>query len=159
MQRGGFSLVEVLIAIVLIGLTIVALVGANGVFTQNNSTALDVTTSEYLLEQIKEFTLLLPVVDPQDPNAFFGTKEAALADYDDLCDFDDETFSPPIDADRLTLPQFSTFSQKVTVQKVNPANFEQVELDGFATPFVRVTVEIYRRGQKLASSSWIRAIY
>ncbi len=159
MKRGGFSLVEVLIAIALVGLTIASIVAANSVFTQNNSTALDISTSEYLLEQIKEFTMLLPVVDPQDPNLNFGNKEAALSDYDDLCDFDDETFSPPINAERLTLPEFSTFSQKITVQKVSPSNFELVIADNGVSPFVRVTVEIYRHGQKLASSSWIRAVY
>jgi prepilin-type N-terminal cleavage/methylation domain-containing protein len=161
MKNNGFSLVEVLVATALVGVAIVALLAANSVFTQNNSAALDLSTAEYLIEQIRELTMLLPVVDPETQE-YFITKEATLSAYDNIGDFDGETFGPPdgpINADRQRLGVFSGFSQKVTVQKVNPSNFEEVKSDGYSSNFVRVTVEIYHHGYKLSSESWIRAKY
>jgi len=163
MKRSGFSLIEVLVAIAMIGLAIVSLVAANAVFTQNNSTALDVSTAEYLIEQIRELTMLLPVVDPQ-MHTFFDVKEGSVAMYDDVDDFDDAQFCPPINADRQGLSAFAGFTQKVTVQKVSSSNFEQVIDDNPTppspdSPFIRVKVDIYRHGIVLLSSSWIRANY
>jgi prepilin-type N-terminal cleavage/methylation domain-containing protein len=161
MKNSGFSLVEVLIAVALVGLAIVSLVAANSVFTQNNATALKLSTSEFLMEQVKELTMLLPVVDPQT-KTYFGSKGGeTLLIYDDIGDFDDATFSPPINADRQTLSTLAAFTQKVTVQKVSPSNFELVIADDEVPlhPFVRITVDIYCHGQKQASSSWIRANY
>jgi prepilin-type N-terminal cleavage/methylation domain-containing protein len=160
MKKYAFSLIEVMIAVVLVGLAVVSLVAANSVFTQNNSAALDISTAEYLIEQIRELTTLLPVVDPQT-GEYFITKEATLSTYDNIGDFDGEIFSPPINADRQQIPTFADFSQKVTVQKVSPSNFQQVVADNPVpdSPFVRVTVEIYHHGYKLSSESWIRAKY
>jgi prepilin-type N-terminal cleavage/methylation domain-containing protein len=166
MKNNGFSLVEVLVATALVGVAIVALVAANSIFTQNNSAALDLSTAEYLIEQIRELTMqalppltgMLPVVDPEGGTEF-ATPEASIALYDDVEDFDNKTFSPPINADRQPLSIFAAFTQKVTVQKVNAADFQQVELDGYISPFVRITVDIYHHGYKLSSESWIRAKY
>jgi prepilin-type N-terminal cleavage/methylation domain-containing protein len=161
MKNNGFSLVEVLVATALVGVAIVALVAANSVFTQNNSAALDLSTAEYLIEQIRELTMLLPVVDPQT-GEYFITKEATLSAYDNIGDFDGETFGPPegpINADRQRLGVFADFSQKVTVKKVNPSNFADPNPYIPPSPFVRVTVEIYHHGYKLSSESWIRAKY
>jgi prepilin-type N-terminal cleavage/methylation domain-containing protein len=164
MKNNGFSLVEVLVATALVGVAIVALLAANSVFTQNNSAALDLSTAEYLIEQIRELTMqnlppgtgMLPVVDP-DGGTEFATKGASFALYDDVEDFDNETFSPPINAGRQPLSIFAAFTQKVTVQWVNPSDFTQVAT--VTSPFVRVTVDIYHHGYKLSSESWIRAKY
>jgi prepilin-type N-terminal cleavage/methylation domain-containing protein len=160
MKNNGFSLVEVLVATALVGVAIVALLAANSVFTQNNSAALDLSTAEYLIEQIRELTMLLPVVDP-DGGTEFATKEASVSAYDDVEDFDcpDVPFSPPINANRERLTIFADFSQKVTVEKVSSSNFQQVVADTDLSPFVRITVDIYHHGYKLSSESWIRAKY
>ena len=154
----GFTLVEVLMAVVLIGLAIAALLGANGALTRVNGAGVDLTTSEFLVEQIRELTAVLPVVDPVTGTATFGPEEATLAAYDDVDDFDGRTFSPPIDAGRNPLNDLAAFSQVVTVQNVNPSNFEQVVAD-HSTAFVKITVQIRHNGQTLNSSSWIRARY
>jgi prepilin-type N-terminal cleavage/methylation domain-containing protein len=161
MNKNAFSLVEVLVAVALVGIAIVSLVAANSVYTQNNSAGLDISTAEYLIEQIRELTTLLPVVD-SDGGTEFATKEGSPhspALYDDVEDFDGETFSPPINADRQPLTTFAAFTQKVTVQKVSSSNFLLVVADTDSSPFVRITVDIYHHGQVLASESWIRAKY
>ena len=158
MNKNGFSLAEVLIAIVLVGLAVASLVAANSVFTQNNSVALETSTAEYLLEQMRELTMLLPVLDP-NTKEFFISKEETFSAYDNVGDFDDSIFNPPISADRESLAAFSSFSQKVTVQKVSASNFEQPVSDTDSSPFIRIEVDIYHRGNVLLSSSWIRAQY
>ena len=158
-NKNGFSIIEVLIAIMLVGLAIASLVAANSAFTKANGAGVDLSTSEFLLEQIKELTALLPVVDPNTGITTFGPETGeALADYDDLDDFDDATFSPPIDTQRNTLNNFDTFSQQITVENVNPSDFEDVVTD-HSTNFVRVTAKVFQGSTEIISASWLRARY
>jgi prepilin-type N-terminal cleavage/methylation domain-containing protein len=158
MKEGGFSLIEVLIAILLVGLAIASLVAANIAFTKANGAGADLSTAEFLVEQIRELTTLLPVVDPQSTATTFGPEEASLTDYDDLDDFDGANFSPPISADRAVLNAFAGFSQRITVENVSPSNFEQVVGD-HSSFFVRVTVKVFLNSNEISSASWIRARY
>ncbi len=162
--QGGFSLIEVLIAIILIGIAIASLVAANSSFTKTNAAGTNLSTAEFLLEQIRELTVLLPVVDPVTEYLTFGPEagETVLADYDDLDDFDGEEFSPPISADRVTLNNFAAFTQQVTVENVSATNFEQVVADNsIADPryFVRVTVKVLFNSEEIISAGWVRAWY
>jgi len=161
MKEGGFSLIEVLIAILLVGLAIASLVAANIAFTKANGAGADLSTAEFLVEQIRELTTLLPVVDPQSGTATspFGPEEATLTDYDDVDDFDGANFSPPIGADRKPLNAFAGFSQRITVEKVSPSNFELVVADNNSSSFVRVTVKVFLNSKEISSASWIRARY
>ena len=154
----GFSLVEVLIAVVLVGLSITALVVANNSFTQANSFGADLSTAEFLVEQIRELTTMLPVVDPETTTATFGPEEASLAAYDDIDDFDTATFSPPISANRAVLNDLAGFSQAVTVENLSPSNFDTVVAD-HSSAFVRITVNVRQNGELISSTSWIRARY
>ncbi|MEJ2701543.1 MAG: prepilin-type N-terminal cleavage/methylation domain-containing protein [Sedimentisphaerales bacterium] len=155
----GFTFVEVLIAVLLVGLAVAALMGANQVFTKANAAGADLSTAEFLMEEIRELTTLLPVVDPNTGLATFGPETGeTLAGYDDLDDFDGRTFSPPIDADRQALTEYPSFSQHVTVENVSPSNFEQVVPDG-TSDFIRVTVNVYQNAQLITSASWLRARY
>jgi prepilin-type N-terminal cleavage/methylation domain-containing protein len=154
----GFSLIEVLIAIILIGLAITALLASSSSFTIVNGAGTDLSTAEFLIEQIRELTTLLPVVDPQTGTAVFGPEETNVAYYDDLDDFDGASFSPPIDARRYILNDFAAFSQHVNVENINPGNFEQV-VDDHSTSFVRVTVTVLLNTKEINSMSWIRARY
>ena len=158
MNKKGFTIVEVLIAILLVGLAVASLVAANRSFTRANGAGAELSTAEFLLEQIKELTAALPVVDPESATTTFGPEEASLAAYDDIDDFDALTFSPPINADRITLNDFDAFSQQVTVENVSASNFEQVVAD-HASDFVRVTVKVFMNSTEISAASWIRANY
>jgi prepilin-type N-terminal cleavage/methylation domain-containing protein len=158
MRKDGFTFIEVLIAVVLLGLAVVSLVAANSAFTKANGAGVDLSTAEFLIEQVRELTALLPVIDPDSGTDVFGAEEATLADYDDLDDFDGKAFSPPISADRATLNGFAAFTQQITVQNVSPANFEQVVAD-HTSNFVLVTVKVLLNSKEISSTSWIRALY
>ena len=157
-MKNGFSLIEVLIAILLVGLAIASLVAANIAFTDANGAGADLSTAEFLVEQIRELTTLLPVVDPQSATATFGPEETALAGYDDLDDFAGASFSPPIGSNRAVLNAFAAFRQQITVENVSSSNFEQV-VGHHSSPFVRLTVKVSLNGRELSSASWIRARY
>jgi prepilin-type N-terminal cleavage/methylation domain-containing protein len=155
-SNSGFSLIEVLIAVILVGLAIAALIAANSSFTEANAEGTELSTAEFLIEQIRELTAMLPVVDPNTGTTVFGPEEAILADYDDLDDFDGASFSPPIASDRETLSGLAAFSQQVIVENVNAANFEDVVAD-HNSYFVRVTVKVFLNSRQISSTSWIRA--
>ena len=157
--QSGFSLIEVLIAILLVGLAIASLVAANGAFTRANGAGTDLSTAEFLLEQIRELTALLPVIDPETEDAVFGPEGTeTLASYDDLDDFDGASFSPPIGVDRNLLTDFAGFSQQITVENVSASDFEQVVGD-HSSYFVRVTVKVSLNSRGISSMSWLRARY
>lgn len=159
---GGFSLIETLIAILLVGFAVAALLAANGAFTRANGAGTDLSTAEFLVEQIRELTALLPVVEPNTPASgvdVFGPESGeTLATYDDLNDFDGASYSPPIGASRSPLAELAAFSQQVAVQNVNATNFEQVVAD-HSSAFVRVTVRVYVNSKEITAASWLRTRY
>jgi prepilin-type N-terminal cleavage/methylation domain-containing protein len=162
--EGGFSFIEVLIAIVLVGIAIASLLAANGSFTKTNAAGTELSTAEFLLEQIKELTVVLPVVDPNTGMSTFGPEadETTLADYDDLDDFDGAVFSPPINNYKATLNDFAAYTQQITVENVSATNFEQVVADhSSANPqyFFRVTVKVFYGSKQVVSADWVRASY
>ncbi len=156
----GFSFVEILISIILVGLSITALVFASNSFTMSNGAGADLSTAEFLIEQIRELTTLLPVVDPETTTTTFGVEsgETTVAAYDDIDDFNDVTFSPPIDASRTPVAALNAFSQSVTVTNVSQSNFDTV-VGAHASSFVKVTVGVSLNGREISSASWIRANY
>jgi len=157
--NSGFSLIEVLIAIVLVGLAIVSLVAANISFTKANAAGRNLSTAEFLIEQIRELTTLLPVVDPNTGDSTFGPEVGeTLAGYDDLDDFDGASFAPPISSDRNVLSNFATFGQQITAENVSAANFEEVVGD-HSSFFVRITVKVFLNSREISSTSWIRTRY
>jgi len=148
MRKNGLTLIEVLMAIILIGVAIASLVAANGLLTKTNSFGLDLSTAEFLIEQIRELTTPLPAVDPN------GT--ATLVTYDDLDDLNGASFRPPINANREPLNDFAAFTQEITVENVSDTNFEIV-VAHHGSHFVRITVRILSNNNEIISSSWIRA--
>ena len=159
-RRGyGFSLVEILISVMLVGLSITALVFASNSFTMANGAGADLSTAEFLVEQIREMTTLLPVRDPEvDTWTTLGPNgESGVANYNDVDDFDGATCSPPIDALGNPLSELAAFSQNVTVDWVSQSNFNQISVS--ATPFIRITVQVALNGREICSASWIRADY
>ena len=157
--KSGFSLIEVLIAILLVGLAVASLMAGNRALTKANGAGTDLSNAEFLLGEIRELTVLLPVVDPvTDDDTFCPEAGEVLANYDDLDDFDGANFSPPICAERSVLNSSAGFSQQITVENVSASNFELVVGD-HTSDFVRVTVRVLLNSQEISSASWLRARY
>lgn len=136
-RRKGFSFVEILISIILVGLSITALVIASNSFTQANAAGADISTAEFLIEQIRERTAMM---------SFAG-----------LLALNGQTYSPPQDANGGALPALSAFSQEVAATYVNQNDFTTEAVS--PTDFLRVTVTVALNGRPISSAGWIRTRY
>ena len=154
----GFTLLEVLFAAALIGLAIAALVATSSAFTMKNGIGVDLSTGEFLIEEIRELTAVLPVIDPESGTTTFGAEagESAVSAYDDVDDFDGRSFNPPVDLSGASLPDFAAFTQQVTVENVSASNLDAV-VANHTSDFVRVTVTVMKNNRPVNSASWIRA--
>ncbi|MHC4881208.1 MAG: type IV pilus modification PilV family protein [Planctomycetota bacterium] len=132
----GFTLIEALFATMLLGLVIAALVAASGAFTMANGYGVDLSTAEFLIEEVRERT--------------------ANVDFDTLlATYDGQTFSPPVDLTGAAMSDFSGFSQQVQIDYVESGNFANTVTG--PTDFVRVTVTVTKAGTPISDTSWIRA--
>ena len=129
----GFTLIEAMIATLLIGIAIVSLVVSSQAFTRVNSAGINLSTAEFLIEEVRART--------------------APIEFDDLAAFAG-TYSPPEDVHGNQLTTFVGFSQQVTVQNVSPSDFTTPDAD---SDFARVTVAILLNSSQITSASWIRA--
>ncbi len=136
--NNGFTLVEILVAVVIIGIAIAALVGANGAFTQVNGAAVNLSTAEFLIEEIRELT--------------------TMSAYDDLYDFDNAIFCPPVDVSATALTDFGSFTQEITVVNIDPSSLETQVAD-HTSDFIRITVVILQNNRPVSSANWIRTRY
>lgn len=133
--RMGFTLVEVLVAVLLVGLAIASLVATSGAFTMQNGAAVDLSTAEFLIEEIREWT--------------------ATKGFGDLAEMKEAIYCPPIDANEELLEDFGAFGQQVQVVYVDESDLSNA-ITG-PSDFVRVTVTITKNGRPISSASWIRA--
>jgi Tfp pilus assembly protein PilV len=131
-----------LIAVVLLGIAIAAIVGSNAAFTQQTAQAGELSTAEFLIEQIRERTALMPVNDSNQPN-------------NSIYSFDGDVFNPPKDGQGNPLTNFSAYSQVITVNYVSATNFQQAVADN-GSDFVRITVKILYNGSEISQANWIR---
>ena len=144
-QRRGFTLIEALIAIVLVGIAIAALFVSNQSFTSANGAGLQLSTAEFLIEQIREQTIEL---------TFNPTASTLVSTYPNTTTV---TYSPPHDSKGTTLSAYPAYSQKITGKYVLASDLSTIS--GSATPFYRITVDIYLNTEKISSASWLRAKY
>ncbi|OHB55798.1 MAG: hypothetical protein A2Y07_08210 [Planctomycetes bacterium GWF2_50_10] len=155
-QKRGFTLIEALISIVLLGVAIAALMVSNGAMTSANGAGIEMSTAEFLVEQIRELTAGLPTVDPQTGKATFGAETGEnLATYDDVDDFKAKTYCPPIDAARAQLTAYIAYTQQITIDKVLATDLTAIDATG-ASDFFRVTVKVFLNGKELSRASWVR---
>ncbi len=135
-RRSGFTLIETLFASLLLGLVIAALAAASGSFTMANGYGVDLSTAEFLIEEVRERTANVDV-------------DTLLASYDG------QTFSPPVDVSGADMTDFGQFGQQVEIDYVASGDFANTVTG--PTDFVRVTVTVTKGSQPISSTSWIRA--
>lgn len=154
-KRSGFTLLEAMVATMLIAIGITAVFAANGALTRANAAGVTLSTAEFLIEQVRAMTDTLPASDPVSGTDTFGAEEASLNLYDDVDDFDGLSLSPPVDLSGSELTDRAHFTQQITVENVLSTNLETTASD-HSTVFLRVTVTVLVNGNQVTSSSWIR---
>jgi prepilin-type N-terminal cleavage/methylation domain-containing protein len=154
-RRRGFTLVEVAVAIVIVGTGSVALMGLTSACTTQNRAAADTTTAAMLAQHVQEMLAELPLSDPTLGTTNFGRETGeTVATSDDVDDFNGVTFAPPVDSSRAALTGLDLFSQVITV---TPAAAKQLTANsGSYTGAVRVRVDIKKGSNVVHTLEWIR---
>lgn len=161
--RRGFTLIEAAITTVIIGVGCVSMLALLGAGTMANNEGAELTTAMNLAGNIREAMTGVAFSDPVTPNHWGAeTGETTVSSYDDLDDFDAKSFSPPIDARRVSLgSDYSTWRQGVTVTSVRPddltTTMAHLTLPPVQRPTSRVTVTIYHNDKTVYSQSWVAA--
>lgn len=164
----GFTLMEVALAIVIVGVGALALLELSTVCTNQNRSSAELTTAAMLAQHVQEMIADLPLTDPAVGSTHFGSEPGELlSNYDDVDDFDGLVLTPPRDSTRAIIPGMSRFSQRVTVYPV-AARQPGGNLSGTAiarstyTGAVRVTVDVRQAvagsatPQVIHQLTWIR---
>jgi hypothetical protein len=178
--RVGFTLIETALATVIVGVGVLAMVGAQQAFHQQNRWSTHAAIAERLGNEIREMTLNMPRYDPVTGNTFWGPEpnELWVGDYDDVDDFDGDggglVFSSdwdddpsddsgPIDARREVIRNMEGWTQIVTVRNVDPFDISDEAAppaDG-STSMVMVQVVVTYQGPnddeatEMTTVSWI----
>lgn len=171
----AFTLIETALAIVIVGVGVLAMMSAQAAFHQKNRWSTHASTATWLANEIRELTLPLPRHDPVTGKTFWGPEptEMTVEDFDDLDDFDGEDgegtiFSAalgngPINARREVISNMAGWSQTVHVYNVDPQNIAAPPdplLRGL-TSMMRVEVIVHYQGPtdtapvEMVRVSWI----
>ena len=149
----GFTLLETALAIVIVGVGVLAMMAGQQAWHHQNDWAEQVGLAARLGNEIREMTLTLPRHDPVTGAATWGSElnEADVSDFDDLDDFDGEgtgiTFSGdddtgPLNSLKLPILGLTGWSQKVLVWNVDPGDVNAVVPDG-TSEVMMVEVIVY----------------
>jgi len=118
----GFSLLEAVIAMVLVGLVLVAALHVLGGTTQSTCLTARSGTGLLLAEGLMAEILPCDYADP-DQTPVFGPESGESGDrsaFDDVDDYDGWTGAPPAHAGGSAVPGFSGWSRTVTVEYADP---------------------------------------
>ena len=130
--RRGFTLIEAALAIVIVGVGVLAIVSAQQAFHKKNMWSTHASTGTWMANEMREMMLNLPRHDPVTGNAIWGPEgnEVSVDDFDDLDDFDGtlgegilfaaSDGNGPINARREVIPNMEGWSQTVRVYNVQP---------------------------------------
>jgi len=151
--RRGLSLVEVAIATVILGVTFAALMVATASSTTVNDAAAKLNQAVFLTEAIREWTMTLPFVDPEDPNNLPGV-DAGDVGIDDLDDLTNANFSPPRDGTGSPISDLPAWSQTVTLTWRDPADLGSTVPDG-TSDAVYVQTAIACRNENVLTTGWL----
>lgn len=164
----AFTLMETALAVVIVGVGVLAMMSAQQAFHKQNSWSTHASIAERLGNEIREMTLNLPHHDPVtgfDPIAGVGWgiegNEAWVGDFDDVDDFDgdggglvfgadwdpDTDDNGPINARRDVIANMRGWEQVVTVRNVDPFDISNpVVLADGSTDMLMVEVVVQYRG-------------
>ncbi|HHH75981.1 MAG TPA: prepilin-type N-terminal cleavage/methylation domain-containing protein [Phycisphaerae bacterium] len=155
----GFTLVEVLVASVLVAIGVTSLLAAMATSTQSNTAGRDLAQGALLCQEIREWTLGLPLTDP-DPESQDNPPGPDGSDpqtfVDDLDDLLGVTFSPPRDASGLAITDMDQWSQTINITWRKSGDVSTTVLAG-SSDVVYVEVVISRLGNEVCRTGWIVA--
>ncbi|MBU1733956.1 MAG: type II secretion system GspH family protein [Verrucomicrobia bacterium] len=139
----AFTLIELLITIVLVGIVLLALVMSFHESLKSLERQKDLRPSLILCEDLMNEIRSKAFADLQFP-ANVGREEAAVRClFDDTDDYDDWSESPPQAVEGTVMSNFTGFTRSVVVVNVPATNFNSPPLpDYYTNNFKRITVVV-----------------
>ncbi len=157
--RGGFSLIEVLVAVATISIGIVAMLTAVGSSTRVNGEGRRITRAAFLAQEIREWTIKLPFsdLDPGDIDNPPGPDGVSPQVYvDDLDDLMDVVYAPPRDGQGCPVTDMVGWSQSINLTWRDPDRISVVVEPG-TSDVIHVHVTIAKDGTEILTTGWLTA--
>ena len=163
----GFTLIEAATTTVIIGVGCLAMLQLLAAGTRANGESGELTTAMNLAGNVREClthnggaSKVVAFSDPTTPDNWGVEPGENLDSYDDIDDFDGQTFSPPIDARRGSLGSaYSGWSQTVAVQSLHPDDLKTIiphlTRPPEQRPISRIIVTIKRADKIVYTQSWL----
>jgi prepilin-type N-terminal cleavage/methylation domain-containing protein len=141
----GFTLIEVCVAIIIVGVAITALMTGIASGTRINDAGQNLTEAIFLTQEVREYTLTQEEVlaSSNPPQSFASIWNSFVGAY-----------SPPVDGQGHTISGLSGWSQAISIAYMDPATMAVVP---GPTDLIRVTVTISRNNVQIMSTSWLVA--
>ena len=112
----GFTLVEVILAIVIVAIALTSVLSVFVVTARHSADPMVTQQAEFIAEAYLEEILRQKFVDPDTDLVCTGTATGeSRATYDNVCDYDTLTDSPPKNEFGASLTDLSAYSVSVTV--------------------------------------------
>ena len=153
----GFSLIDVVVATIVISIALTALLVSIGSNTRVNDAGWKITQASFLAQEIREWTLALPFSDPDpgdagNPPGPDGSSPQVFVD--DLDDLMNVTYSPPRDGRGVAINELAGWSQTITLTWRDPDDLPTVVAPG-TTDVIHVSVEVAYRGHSVLTTGWL----
>jgi len=155
----GFTLIEVAVATVIVGLALVSLMVAVQSNTRVNDAGRKLTVATFLADEIREWTVMLPFKDPDpadagNPPGPDGSNPQVFVD--DLDDLMNVTYCPPRDGTGQPIAGLPNWSQTIALTWVDPNSLSTPVTAGQSN-VIRVDVDVACSGESVFATSWLVA--
>ena len=131
--RAAFTLMEVVFAIMIVGLGVVAMMGVFASGTRVNGYGNHLSTGVFLADELRSMT--------------------DEVEFDYLLDYDNQTFNG-VDAGGNSVAGLASYQQQLDVTAVNPADMS--EYIGPDPEIIRLKAIVSRNGEEVTRTSWLR---
>jgi len=153
-QHGrGFTLIELIVTIVIIGIVLLALVmsfhESLKVMGRQKDLRKAVVLSEELMNEIRSKRY----VDPVLTNSFGPEAGEVRRTYDDVDDYDDWSETPPQTVTGTVMSNFSGVTRRVIVGNVPTNNFNAAPAPDNSTDFKRIMVVVSNADMAISNMS------
>lgn len=148
-RGGGFSLVEVVMAVLIIATMFAVAMHTVGASRMQQFHAAEQLRGRQLAESLMQEILQQPYRDPDKAGAFNpDVSQNSRQAFDHVDDYHNWSSSPPTARDGTPLPGYEGWQRRVRVDRVDPADLDTPRLE--ETGVKRIEVSVWH-GQRLVS--------
>jgi MSHA pilin protein MshD len=153
-KRSGFSMVECLICIVIVGVMLTAALRTVGASNSAQLTMSNRAVGSMLAQSLMDEIMLELFENPTSPSFGPEAGETTRASFNDVDDYNNYTESPPKNFDGTAMSNLSGWTRSVSVAWASASNLNQNA--GLDTGIKRIIVTVSRAGKVVATRAAIR---